>query len=81
MPGGTYFFTVVTDRRRPIFESETARTILGNVLRECQRSHPFEIRAIVLLPDHLHAIWCMPPGDANYSGRWQWRRLKGVRDG
>ena len=72
VPGGTYFFTVVTDQRRPIFEAADARTILGNVIRECQQSHPFEVRAIVLLPDHLHAIWCMPRGDANYSGRWQW---------
>ena len=68
VPGGMYFFTVVTDQRRPLFESADARTILGDVIRECQQSHPFEVRAIVLLPDHLHAIWCMPPGDANYSG-------------
>ena len=36
VPGGTYFFTVVTDQRRPLFESADARTILGNVIRECQ---------------------------------------------
>ena len=72
IPGGTFFFTVVTDHRRPIFSWNDARTILGNVMRECQSTHPFEVRAIVLLPDHLHAIWCMPPGDSNYSGRWQW---------
>jgi len=72
VPGGTFFFTVVTDQRRPVFHSENARIILGNVIRECLQSHPSEVRAIVLLPDHLHAIWCMPPGDTNYSGRWQW---------
>ena len=72
MPGGTYFFTVVTDQRRPIFASADARMILGNVIRECQNSHRFEVRAIVLLPDHLHSIWCLPSGVANYSGRWQW---------
>lgn len=72
MPGGTYFFTVVTDRRQRIFSSGRARTLLGNALRACQQSHPFEVRAIVLLPDHLHTIWCLPPGDANYSARWQW---------
>ncbi|MGI9241939.1 MAG: REP-associated tyrosine transposase, partial [Verrucomicrobiales bacterium] len=72
VPGGTFFFTVVTDGRRPIFESDVARTILGDVMRECIATHPFDCRAIVLQPDHLHAIWCMPPGDAKYSGRWQW---------
>lgn len=44
--------------------------MLGDVIRECQREWPFDINAIVLLPDHLHAIWTLPPGDANYSGRW-----------
>ena len=72
VPGGTYFFTVVTHQRRPIFDSPDARTILGNVMRESQQTHPFEVRAIVLLPDHLHCIWCMPRGDSGYSGRWQW---------
>lgn len=28
------------------------------------------MNAIVLLPDHLHALWTLPPGDGNYSGRW-----------
>ena len=72
VPGGTFFFTVVTDGRRPIFESEIASTILGNVMRECIAKHPVDYLAFVLLPDHLHATWCMPPGDANYPGRWQW---------
>ena len=72
VPGGTFFFTVVADQRRPIFASEPARTILGNVIRESQSTHPFEILAIVLLQDHLHTIWEMPRGDANYSARWQW---------
>lgn len=31
---------------------------------------PFEIPAIVLLPDHLHALWTLPPEDADYSVRW-----------
>jgi putative transposase len=30
------------------------------------------INAIVLLPDHLHTIWTLPPGDVDYSGRWNW---------
>ena len=72
VPGGTFFFTLVADQRRPIFNSEAARTILGNVIRECCSTHPFDIRAIVLLPEHLHTLWCLPSGDTNYSGRWQW---------
>lgn len=70
VPGGTFFFTVVTHRRRRLFHVEMNRTLLGNGIRECQRDWPFEINAIVLLPDHLHSIWTLPSGDADYSGRW-----------
>lgn len=72
VPGGTFFFTLVTDQRRPIFASKSTRTLLGKIIRECQSTHPIDIRAIVLLPEHLHTIWCLPEGDTNYSGRWQW---------
>ncbi len=70
VPGGTFFFTVVTHRRRRLFHVDANRTLLGEVIRECHRDWPFEMNAIVLLPDHLHAIWTLPRGDANYSGRW-----------
>ena len=69
---GIFFFTVVTDRRRPIFDDAHARKILGSVFRECRVQWDFEVRAIVLLPDHLHAIWSLPRGDREYSKRWAW---------
>ena len=69
--GGTYFFTVVTDRRRPFLVEEPARKCLGDAIRKIQRDWPFEMPAIVLLPDHLHTIWCLPPGDADYETRWR----------
>jgi putative transposase len=37
---------------------------------------PFEVEAICVLPDHLHAIWTLPHGDDDYSARW--RKLKGI---
>src|SRR5690348_14918860 len=70
--GGSFFFTLVADERRPIFASAAARTILGAKLRECQCKWPFTINAIVLLPEHLHAIWSLPPGDDGYDARWGW---------
>jgi putative transposase len=68
--GGTFFFTVVTHRRRRIFHRAENRTLLGDAIRSCRENWPFEINAIVLLPDHLHAIWTLPKGDGNFSGRW-----------
>jgi putative transposase len=75
VPGGTFFFTVifftaVTHRRRRLFHVEANRTLLGDVIRGVRRDWPFTIDAMVLLPDHLHAIWTLPRGDDNYSGRW-----------
>ena len=46
--------------------------LLGEVLREMQQRWPVEINAIVLLPDHLHSIWTLPSGDAEYPTRWAW---------
>jgi putative transposase len=72
VPGGSFFFTVVTYRRRPLFSDANAKSILGQVIRECQAEWPFEINAIVLLHDHLHlhTIWTLPRGDSNYPARW-----------
>lgn len=68
--GGTYFFTVVTHRRRRLFQLPSNRSLLGEVIRQCQHDWPFEIHAVVLLPDHLHTLWTLPPGDENFSARW-----------
>jgi hypothetical protein len=70
VPGGTYFFTVVPHERRTTFADLEARRILGDVIREYQRDWPFTINTIVLLPDHLHAIWTLPPSGACEGSDW-----------
>lgn len=72
IPGGTYFFTVVTEDRAPLFDNDNARVLLGNVMRRCISRYPHDVLAMVLLPDHLHALWSLPPGDDQYSVRWGW---------
>src|SRR3954451_25026961 len=69
VPGGTYFFTIVTARRAPIFADEAACHLLGDCLRRVERERPFGVVAIVLLPDHWHTIWTLPPQDDDYSTR------------
>jgi putative transposase len=68
--GGTFFFTVVTHHRRPILTTESGRECLRRATKEIQTARPFSIIAIVLLPDHLHAVWTLPQGDDDYSTRW-----------
>jgi putative transposase len=72
VPGGSYFFTVVTERRAPILCTETSRACLREALLECRRRWPFRIDAMVLLNEHLHAIWTLTEGDTRYSTRWGW---------
>lgn len=70
VPGGTFFFTLVTAGRVFLFLEESARTLLGQGLRLEREARPFTIDAIVLLPDHLHVIWTHPPGDFDFAIRW-----------
>ncbi len=70
--GGTYFFTLVCQDRAPIFRAEWTVRLLGEILRQARQRWPFETIGIVLLPDHLHAIWSLPRGDFDYSRRWAW---------
>jgi putative transposase len=70
VPGGTYFFTNVAYRRRPILTSDLGRRCLRDAIQTVQADHPFTIVAIALLPDHWHTIWTLPPNDARYPLRW-----------
>lgn len=80
VPGGTFFFTLVTHHRAPLFANESARTILGDTMRECFRRYPVDVIAIVLLPEHLHTIWALRPGDDRYSFRWRWIKREFTRE-
>jgi putative transposase len=70
-PGGTYFFTVVTCQRRKWFSEPRARELLGKAMRDVAEELSFETLAIVLLPDHLHTVWTLPPDDDDFSSRWK----------
>jgi len=71
LPGGTFFFTVVTEDRKPLFSEPTNITTLRSAFREIQVQRPFTLEAAVVLPDHLHCIWTLPPGDADFPTRWR----------
>jgi len=70
IPGGSYFFTVALAER-------SGRLLTGNIdlLRRAvsgvKREHPFERIAMVVLPEHLHCVWALPTGDADYPLRWK----------
>ena len=67
--GGVYFFTVVLkDRRSDLLVRHV--DILRKAILNVKEVYPFEINSIVVLPDHIHAIWTLPEGDDDFSRRW-----------
>jgi putative transposase len=67
--GGVYFFTVaLADRSSDLLVRLIDRLRLS--YKSSQGRYPFETVAICILPDHLHAVWALPEGDANFSLRW-----------
>lgn len=67
--GATYFFTVnLADRSSSLLVDHI--DVLRDAVRTVKQRHPFEIVAWVVLPEHMHAIWALPEGDADFPGRW-----------
>ena len=69
VPGGTYFFTLVTYGRRPLLTTEKGRIHLRAAIARVRERMPFDLFATVLLPDHWHVVVQLPPGDSSYSTR------------
>ena len=68
-PGGTFFFTVnLGDRSKTLLVDHVVE--LRESMKGVLDKHPFHIDAMVVMPEHLHAIWTLPPGDTDYSTRW-----------
>ena len=71
LQGATYFFTVNCLQRRGntllVDHIDTLKSVIGRV----HQLHPFHIDAWVILPEHMHCVWTLPEGDADYSTRWR----------
>ena len=76
--GGTYFFTVnLRDRSRCLLVDYIDD--LRTSFRDVRRKFPFRIDAIVVLPEHLHCVWTLPPDDADFSTRWRLIKTRFMR--
>jgi putative transposase len=70
VPGGTFFFTVrLLDRGSSLLSDHIAA--FGEAIRQARIRKPFHVDAWVVLPDHAHAIWTLPPGDHDCATRWR----------
>ncbi len=67
--GNAFFFTLaLADRSSDLLVREIER--LRRAYKVVQERLPFETVAICILPDHLHALWQLPDGDADFAARW-----------
>ncbi|MGJ5178665.1 REP-associated tyrosine transposase [Bradyrhizobium oligotrophicum] len=77
--GGCWFFTVnLLDRRRSLLIEHV--DLLRSSVATTRKRYPFEIDAFVVMPDHLHAVWTLPPGDADFSTRWRLIKSRFARE-
>ena len=78
VPGGCWFFTAnLLDRRETLLTDNIEA--LREATRWTQERYPFHIDAFVVLPEHLHAVWTLPPDDANFSLRWRMIKTRFAR--
>ncbi len=76
--GGCWFFTVtLLDRRSTLLTSYIGA--LRDATRWTREHYPFHIDAFVILPDHLHAVWTLPPDDADFATRWRMIKTRFAR--
>lgn len=67
--GGCYFFTLaLVDRNSDLLIAHI--DLLREAIKTTKERHPFIINAMVILPDHLHALLTLPENDYDYSKRW-----------
>jgi len=67
-PGATVFLTTCLARRGSDLLVRHV-DVLRDAARRTLRDKPFQIDAWVILPDHMHCVWTLPEGDADYPNR------------
>ncbi len=67
-PGACVFFTVnLVDRGADTLVRHV--DVLRQAVAVTRATRPFGIDAWVVLPDHMHCVWTLPKGDADFAGR------------
>lgn len=66
--GAAVFFTVALARRGDTLLTDQIDALRAAV-RLTRARRPFGIAAWVVLPDHMHCLWQLPEGDADYATR------------
>lgn len=68
-PAGTWFFTLVTERRARVLTRPAALHAMARAFLEVRSRYPFELLAWTALPDHVHVLVRLPERDSAYACR------------
>ena len=69
VPGARYFFTLVTHQRARLFEDAANIDKWRLAVEKVRQRRAFCVEAEVVLPDHIHIVWTLPEGDADFPTR------------
>ena len=68
VPGGCWFFTVnLLERRKALLVDHV--DVLRAAFEKTRRRYPFVIDAVVVLPDHIHAVVDVTAGRRGFGER------------
>lgn len=70
VPGRSWFFTVRLNVAGGTLLTDHV-SAFGEAIRLARTRRPFHVDAWVVLPDHAHAVWTLPPGDHEVAARWR----------
>ena len=68
-PGGTFFLTFVSHKRRRFLKDSLALECLQDAYQVTVRRRRFLLRAYCVLPDHIHVLVTLPRGDDDFPTR------------
>ena len=68
--GACYFFTLTLEDRNKEYLTQYI-DLLRSAYSKVIKRYPVETIAIVIMPDHLHALWQLPENDSGYALRWR----------
>jgi putative transposase len=69
IPGSSVFLTLITYDRTKLFSVPENIDKLRKACAIVVAEKPFKIDAAVILPEHIHFLWTLPPDDPDYSYR------------
>ena len=78
VPGGAFFLTVnLADRRSRLLTDRIDD--FKRAYAQVTRDRPVQTLALCVLPNHLHMVWQLPEGDADYAIRVQLMKTRFTR--